>query len=105
MKTFIFLVICVLLFIVSTLDAKRLFYDNDNDMELTDQKARMFLRSMLNGDSDSADDDDDSGSLDTREFGKNCVRCKFGLNPCCAPNVCIRKRFRPDECMEIKSGK
>ncbi|CAF1208770.1 unnamed protein product [Rotaria sp. Silwood1] len=101
MKTFIYLAICVLLFVVSTSDAKRLFYDNDNDMELTDKKARMFLRSMLNGDSDN----DDTGSLDTREFGKNCVRCKFGINPCCAPNICVKKRFRPDECMEIKTGK
>ncbi|CAF2713367.1 unnamed protein product [Rotaria sp. Silwood2] len=100
MKTIIFLVICALIFIVSTSNAKRLFYDNDNDMELTDKKARMFLRSMLNGDSD-----DDTGSFDTRESGKNCVPCKFGINPCCSPNICIKKRFRPDECMEIKPGK
>ncbi|CAF1201507.1 unnamed protein product [Rotaria sp. Silwood1] len=100
MKTFIFLVICVLLFVVSTSNAKRLFYDNDNDMELTDKRARMFLRSMLNGDSD-----DDAGSLDTREIGKNCVPCKFGINPCCPPNICIKKKFRPDECMEVKPGK
>ncbi|CAF1187265.1 unnamed protein product [Rotaria sordida] len=100
MKTIIFFIIGALLFIVSTSDAKRLFYDNDNDMELSDKKARMFLRSMLNDDSD-----DDAGSLDTRESGKKCVPCKFGINPCCAPNVCIKKRFRPDECMEIKTGK
>ncbi|CAF2738730.1 unnamed protein product [Rotaria sp. Silwood2] len=100
MKTIIFLVICALVFIISTSDAKRLFYDNDKDMELTDKKARMFLRSMLNGDSD-----DDTGSFDTREIGKNCVKCKFGINPCCAPNICVKKKFRPDECMEIKPGK
>ncbi|CAF1126745.1 unnamed protein product [Rotaria sordida] len=101
MKTIIFFIIGALLLIVSTSDAKRLFYDNDNDMELSDKKARMFLRSMLNDDSD----DDDAGSLDTRESGKKCVPCKFGINPCCAPNICIKKKFRPDECMEIKTGK
>ncbi len=101
MKTIILLAIFGLLFIVSSSNAKRLFYDNDNDMELTDKKARMFLRAMT-GDND---DGDDAASFDTREFGQNCVKCKFGINPCCAPNICIKKRFRPDECMEIKTGK
>ncbi|CAF3379023.1 unnamed protein product [Rotaria socialis] len=96
------LVIFAFVFVISTSNAKRLFYNNDNDMELTDKRARMFLRSMTNNDDDS---NDDTASLDTREFGKNCVACKFGINPCCAPNICIKKRFRPDECMEIKTGK
>jgi hypothetical protein len=99
MKTIILLAIFALLFIVSSSNAKRLFYDNDNDMELTDKKARMFLRSM------TGDDDDDTASFDTRESGKNCVKCKFGINPCCAPNICVKKSFRPDECVEIKQGK
>ncbi|CAF3548605.1 unnamed protein product [Rotaria socialis] len=102
MKTIILLVIFAFVFVISTSNAKRLFYNNDNDMELTDKRARMFLRSMTNNDDDS---NDDTASLDTREFGKNCVACKFGINPCCAPNICIKKRFRPDECMEIKTGK
>jgi hypothetical protein len=102
MKTIYLLAIFALLFIISYSDAKRLFHDNDNDMELTDKRARMFLRSMTD---DEDSDDDNSASMDTREFGKNCVACKFGLNPCCAPNVCVKKRFRPDECMEIKTGK
>ncbi len=101
MKTIILLAAIALLCIISSSNAKRLFDDNDNDMELTDKKARMFLRGMT-GDED---DDDNSASFDTREFGKNCVPCKFGINPCCAPNICIKKRFRPDECMEIKTGK
>jgi hypothetical protein len=99
MKTIILLAISVLFFVISSSNAKRLFHDNDNDMELTDKRARMFLRSMMD------EDNDDATSLDTREFGKNCVACKFGINPCCAPNICIKKRFRPDECMEIKTGK
>ncbi|CAF3773682.1 unnamed protein product [Rotaria socialis] len=102
MKTIMLLVIFAFVFVISTSNAKRLFYNNDNDMELTDKRARMFLRSMTNNDDDS---NDDTASLDTREFGKNCVACKFGINPCCAPNICIKKRFRPDECMEIKTGK
>ncbi|CAF4047902.1 unnamed protein product [Rotaria sordida] len=87
MKAIILPGICALLFIISTSDGKHLFYDNDNDMELSDKKARMFLRSMLNDDSD----DDDTGSLDTREIGKNYVPCKFGINPCCSPNICVKK--------------
>ncbi|CAF3487159.1 unnamed protein product [Rotaria socialis] len=102
MKTIMLLVIFAFVFVISTSNAKRLFYNNDNDMELTDKRARMFLRSMTNNDDDS---NDDTASLDTRDFGKNCVACKFGINPCCAPNICIKKRFRPDECMEIKTGK
>ena len=100
MKTLILFAAVLLVCTISTSNTKRLFVDNDNDMELTDKKARMFLRAMT-GESD----DDDAGSLDTREIGRNCVPCKFGLNPCCAPNICVKKRFRPDECMEIKQGK
>ena len=100
MKNLILLAAILLLSIIVSSNAKRLFYDNDNDMELSDQKARMFLRAMT-----GEDDDDDSASFDTRESGKNCVACKFGINKCCAPNICIKKRFRPDECMEIKQGK
>ncbi|UJR14357.1 hypothetical protein I4U23_001353 [Adineta vaga] len=103
MKTFILLAAIAFVCIISTSNAKRLFLDNDNDMELSDKKARMFLRSITR----DSEEDDDAGSLDTRELsiGKDCVRCKFGINPCCKPNICIKKRFRPDECMEIKTGK
>ncbi|CAF3108848.1 unnamed protein product, partial [Rotaria sp. Silwood2] len=71
----------------------------DNDLELSNEKAQMFLRSMLNDD----DDDDSYEPLDKREFGKNCVPCKFKINPCCAPNICKKKRFW-NECMEIKTN-
>ncbi|CAF4631870.1 unnamed protein product [Rotaria magnacalcarata] len=104
MKTIMLLAIFAFVLVISTSNAKRLFYNNDNDMELTDKRARMFLRSMTNDDDDD-DSNDDSASFDTRDSGKKCVACKFGLNPCCAPNICIKKRFRPDECMEIKTGK
>lgn len=98
MKTSMILAVVALLFVVSSTHGKRVLYDSDN-MELSDKKARMFLRSMTN------DEDDDAPSFDTRESGKKCVLCKFGVNPCCAPNICIKKRFRPDECMEVKPGK
>ena len=104
MKSILFLVALVLLCAIVSTNGKRLFYDNDNDMELSDKKARMFLRAMTGEDGDD-DDDGDSASFDTREAGRNCVPCKFGINPCCAPNICVKKRFRPDECMEIKQGK
>jgi hypothetical protein len=97
--TVILLAAIALLCIISSSNAKRLFYNNDNDMELSDKRARAFLGAM------TGDDDDDALSFDTRESGKNCVKCKFGINPCCAPNICIKKSFRPDECMEIKPGK
>ena len=97
MKSIILLATVALLCMIVSSNANRLFYDNDNDMELSNDKARMFLRAIAG--------DDDSASFDTREFGKNCVKCKFGINPCCAPNICIKKSFRPDECMEIKTGK
>ena len=100
-KTIILLAAIALLCIVSSSNANRLFHGNDNDMELSNDKARMFLRALTG----EENDDDDTASFDTRESGKNCVRCKFGVNPCCAPNICVKKRFRPDECMEIKQGK
>ena len=99
MKLILLFLACIA--VLATSNAKRLFYDNDNDMELSDKKARMFLRAMLNED----EDDDGAKSFDTREIGKNCVPCKFGINPCCAPNICVKKRFRPDECMEVKPGR
>ncbi|CAF1299607.1 unnamed protein product [Adineta steineri] len=105
MKIFILLIAAmVLIHMISFTNAKRLYYDNDNDMELSDKKARMFLRTIT-GEGDDDDGDDDSKSLGVREIGSDCVPCKFGINPCCSPNICIKKRFRPDECMEIKRGK
>jgi hypothetical protein len=99
MKPIIILAAIALLCMISLSNARRI--NSDNAMELSDDKARMFLRAISGDDSD----DDNLASFDTRESGKNCVKCKFGINPCCAPNICIKKSFRPDECMEIKPGK
>jgi hypothetical protein len=88
-------IILLVLSLCSIIDGKRSL-NNDNNLELRNDQAQMFLRSILNEDSDSNDD-----SFDKREFGKNCVPCKFKINPCCPPNVC-RKKFPWNECMEIK---
>jgi hypothetical protein len=95
MKTIILLAIFGLLLIVSSSNAKNVM--NDNDLEFSDKKARMFLRAMM------GDDDDDLASFDMRQ--SNCVKCKFGIFNCCAPNFCKKKLLRPDECVEVKSGK
>ena len=100
MKTAILLALFGLLVIVALTNGKNVV--NQDDLEFNDKNARMFLRAML-GDGDSGDDDSDS--FDTRQQNKNCVPCKFGVSPCCAPNICRKKRFRPDECIEIKPGK
>jgi hypothetical protein len=104
MKTIILVAAFALLFIVSLVDAKRSLKDNDNNLELSDKRAQMFLRSMLtDADSnDDDDDDDDSPSFDTRQ---DCVQCKFNIGRCCPPNFCRKKFLRPDECVEVKTGK
>jgi hypothetical protein len=76
------------------IDGKSLLHDND--LELSNDKAQMFLRSILN-------DDDDDDRFIKRESGKNCIPCKFKLNPCCPPNICVKKFFW-NECMEIKTA-
>jgi hypothetical protein len=69
----------------------------DDDFEVTQQTATGFLSTHEN-----------SSSFDKRETpgpGKHCVPCKFGANPCCSPNICVKKTLRPDECQEVKQGK
>jgi len=34
---------------------------------------------------------------------RQCVRCKFGLARCCFPNICVKRRFRMDKCLRVKS--
>ena len=66
------------------------------DFEVTSETATAFLHTF-----------DTNGSIvmDRRETGSNCVPCKLGVNPCCAPNVCVKKTLRPDECMELRASK
>lgn len=81
----------MLLIITST--AKHLTNEDDNDdvdSELSELEARSFLKN--------------SNAKDLDKFTNNfeCVLCKFNMIPCCKPNLCIKKRFRPDECLELK---
>ena len=65
----------------------------DQDFELTTDDASAFLHpTSNNGDR----------NFDKRETSRDCVLCKLGINPCCAPNICIKKTLWFDECMEIK---
>ena len=78
------------LLILSSCEGKRLFLDDDNDVEINEAKARAFLQ------------DDSEDDVDKRATSNDCVLCKFNTIRCCKPNICVKKRFRPDECMEIK---
>ncbi len=66
----------------------------DNHFEMTGENASSFLHTF-NGNHHTSD-------FSKREMGRNCIPCKFGINPCCEPNICVKKTFWPDECMEIK---
>ncbi|CAF0740141.1 unnamed protein product [Didymodactylos carnosus] len=85
-----------------TIQARRVA--NDDNFEISNSKARSFL-----DDSDDNDADDLANYLLKRASPstaqKDCVMCKFNMVPCCKPNICIKKTLRPDECMEIKTGK
>ncbi len=88
----------ILLFIsfYTLIDGKNLLIDDDdNGLEISNAKAQMFLRAMT-------DDDDDLFDKRENPIGKHCVKCKFKINPCCQPNICVKKFFW-NECMEIKS--
>ena len=98
MNRILLLAVVGLLLVVALSNAKNLV-DNNDDLEINDQKAQMFLRAMLGDESDGGSVG--SAAMDTRQ----CVSCKFGLGLCCAPNFCEKKRFRPDKCIRVKTGK
>lgn len=83
MQTYRLFSVFMIVVILITSKAKRLPIEDDNDMEVSDLTARSFLNS------ENAKD-------------LECVLCKFNMVPCCKPNLCIKKRFRPDECLELK---
>ena len=91
-KTVVFLVtICL---IISLSNAKNLMVD-DHRFEISAENASIFLR--------TSNHDEHTGGIHKREIGgKDCIPCKLGLNPCCKPNICVKKTFWFDECMEIK---
>jgi hypothetical protein len=82
------LLIITVIFVSS--DAKRLSLDSDDILELSDIDARSFLKKQ------------DKNDFDKHINNGDCVLCKFTMIPCCKPNLCIKKSFRPDECLELK---
>jgi hypothetical protein len=78
----------VIIFVIS--DAKRLPIENDDNLELSDIDARSFLKK------------NNENSFNQPLSNSDCVLCKFNMIACCKPNLCIKKRFRPDECLELK---
>jgi hypothetical protein len=62
------------------------------------------------------DNDDDTHAISKRFlFGhhhhhhsdsdepRHCVRCRFSLMRCCSPSICVRRRFRSDKCLHVKT--
>ncbi|CAF1276513.1 unnamed protein product [Rotaria sp. Silwood1] len=90
MKIFGFFGILIIAIIFVALEAKRLPIENADDLELSDIDARSFLKKH------------DENSFEAQMNNPDCVLCKFNMIPCCKPNLCIKKRFRPDECLELK---
>ncbi len=94
-NTMIFTLMAILFLYVSSSYGMNVHTSADDDFEVTQQTATTFLSMHENS----------SSVFAKREAGRNCVPCKFGANPCCAPNICVKKTLRPDECQEVKQGK
>lgn len=86
------LALTILLVLVSVINAKTVTIGKPK-FEMDDENASAYLHSALG---------EHPGHMFKREFGRNCVPCKFGLNPCCEPNICKKNRIFPNECLEIK---
>jgi hypothetical protein len=90
MKIFRLFGMLIMIVLIIGLNAKQLPIDDDDDMELSDINARSFLKKH------------EEYNYDKKVNNLDCVLCKFNIVPCCQPNLCIKKRFRPDECLELK---
>ncbi|CAF1443998.1 unnamed protein product [Rotaria sordida] len=64
----------------------------NNDLDLNSEKHLIFKR-----------DGYDHEYHDNPRRSRQCVPCKFGIIRCCYPNVCVKKRLRPDKCLRIKT--
>lgn len=96
-NTIICLSFAILLLLISSSSGMNVHHNDNGSFEVTHQTANGFLH--------STSDDNSSKLFDKRESGSNCVPCKFGINPCCEPNICVKKTLLPDECQEIKTAK
>ncbi len=101
-NTILFISIALLLLLVSSSQGKGVFTKSDDDFEVSQQTATTFL--SMDEDFPPIIREDPLDIFLKREASKNCVPCKFGINPCCAPNICVKKTLRPDECQEVKTG-
>jgi hypothetical protein len=91
MKVFGLFGLLIITVVFITSNAKRLpMEDDDDDLELADVDARSFLKKHK------------GYRFDKHVNNLDCVLCKFNLVPCCKPNICVKKSFRPDECLELK---
>lgn len=101
MNRILLLAVFGILLFVTFSNAKNLLADDD--LEVSDEKAQMYIRTMRGEESDD-DSADDSADLDTRQSNQRCVACKLGIIPCCKPNIC-KNRLGFDKCIRIKVGK
>lgn len=90
MKILGFFSFLMITFIFMIIEGKHLSKENDDDFELSDINARSFLKNY------------DENNIDKFINNPDCVLCKFNLIPCCKPNICIKKRYSLDECLELK---
>lgn len=96
-STIILLALFATLMFYSSIDAKDVALDDESDDEITQEDARMVVRSML-------EEDEDESSLFIRKLKPGCVRCKFGIFKCCSPNICRKRTLRPNKCIKVKQG-
>ena len=86
----LFFGLVIIIVLIITSNGKRLSKEDDDDLESLDLDARSFLKKQ------------DDKNFDKWPNNLDCIPCKFNMVPCCKPNLCIKKRFRPDECLELK---
>ena len=100
MNLFIFITLLVLL--ISSTQGNDVFKTTGYNMEISQQIATAFLSNNI----DFLDyfPEDSPDLFFKSRMGKDCVPCKFGLQPCCAPNICVKKTLLPDECQDVKSA-
>jgi hypothetical protein len=68
------------------------WFDMDDDDNSAISKRNIFHHHRHHSDSDS-----------DLSQPRQCVRCKFSLFRCCYPNICVKRRFRMDKCLRVKS--
>ncbi len=92
MTTFgLFVGLLIIVIIIIPSNAKHLSMDDeDDDLELSNIDAHSFLNKY------------NDKNFDKFPANLDCVLCKFNMIPCCKPNLCIKKRLRPDECLELR---